>query len=76
MESEGAPSRVHCSEATYNSLMDEENYEADACEYTRSKFSCERRTGDKVNLEKEGLGTFQTYFINEYSGALGEKKES
>jgi class 3 adenylate cyclase len=69
MESEGTPSRVHCSEATYQSLMDENNY-SDSCEYDKNKFSCERRTGNKVDLSKRGLGIFQTYYINDYSGVL------
>jgi len=69
MESEGTPSRVHCSEATYQSLMDENNY-SNSCEYDKKKFSCEKRTGEKVDLSKRGLGVFQTYYINDYSGVL------
>lgn len=69
MESEGTPSRVHCSEATYQSLMDENNYSGS--EYDKNKFSCEKRPGKKVDLTERGFGVFQTYYINDYSGDLG-----
>jgi class 3 adenylate cyclase len=76
MESEGTPSRVHCSEATYNSLMDANNYTASDCQYNVSNFSCEKRTGPQIDLTKKGLGVFQTYYINDYNEELVIEKQN
>ena len=72
----GTPSRVHCSEATYNSLMDANNYTASDCQYNVSNFSCEKRTGPQIDLSKKGLGVFQTYYINDYNEELVIEKQN
>ena len=64
------------SEATYNSLMDANNYTASDCQYNVSNFSCEKRTGPQIDLSKKGLGVFQTYYINDYNEELVIEKQN
>ena len=71
MESEGVPSKVQCSNQTYESLMNEANYAFDGCEYTMSDFKCEKRN-EGVDLTEKGFSVFDTYFINKYQGELPE----
>ena len=65
------PSKVQCSNQTYESLMNEANYAFDGCEYTMSDFKCEKRN-EGVDLTEKGFGVFDTYFINKYQGELPE----
>ena len=53
-----APSKVQCSNQTYESLMNEANYAFDGCEYTMSDFKCEKRN-EGVDLTEKGFASFR-----------------